>query len=205
MRLQPIEEPRGLIMRVAYWMSRRQLGAVMSPLKVLYARSPKLGRLGYRMQTVVEKGLVLDEETRLLVTTHASLINGCGFCADLHLAQVVQAKLGLEKFRALEEFATSPHFDDRERSLLAYAEEMTRHRKVADATFERLRAHWNEREIVEITCMLYGLARLTTCVSVPCCSAKAVGGLDMYFTSFKSLPVELMWEANTGAAGFVIS
>ncbi len=151
MRLQPIEEPRGLIMRVAYWMSRRQLGAVMSPLKVLYARSPKLGRLGYRMQTVVEKGLVLDEETRLLITTHASLINGCGFCADLHLAQVVQAKLGLEKFRALEEFATSPHFDDRERSLLAYTEEMTRHRKVADATFERLRAHWNEREIVEIT------------------------------------------------------
>ena len=42
MRLEPIEKPRGLLMRIAYWLSRRQLGGVMSPLKVIYARAPKL-------------------------------------------------------------------------------------------------------------------------------------------------------------------
>jgi hypothetical protein len=43
MRLEPIEKPRGLILRIAYWMSRRTLGAVMSSIKVIYARAPKLG------------------------------------------------------------------------------------------------------------------------------------------------------------------
>jgi AhpD family alkylhydroperoxidase len=151
MRLEPLEKPPNLMMRVAYWMSRRQLGAVMSPLKVVYARQPKLARLGYRMAQVMEKGLSLDAELRLLITTQSSLQNGCGFCADLHLAQVVQARLGLEKFRALEDFATSPLFSDREKACLAYTGEATQHRSVGDATFENLRKHFSETEIVEIT------------------------------------------------------
>ena len=35
MRVQPVEKPRGLVNRIAYWMSRRQLGKVMTPLKVV--------------------------------------------------------------------------------------------------------------------------------------------------------------------------
>jgi alkylhydroperoxidase family enzyme len=34
---------------------------------------------------------------------------------------------------------------------LAYVEEATRHKRVSDATFEELRKHFDEREIVEIT------------------------------------------------------
>ena len=29
MRIAPIEKPKGLLTRIAYWMSRRQLGKVM--------------------------------------------------------------------------------------------------------------------------------------------------------------------------------
>ena len=42
MRLAPIERPGSLRLRIAYWLSRRQLGGVMSPLKVIYARAPHL-------------------------------------------------------------------------------------------------------------------------------------------------------------------
>lgn len=38
MRLEPIEKPKGLLMRAAYWMTRRQLGKVMTPMKVVYPR-----------------------------------------------------------------------------------------------------------------------------------------------------------------------
>ena len=41
--------------------------------------------------------------------------------------------------------------NERERAALAYTEEATRHKRVSDATFETLRNHFNEREIVEIT------------------------------------------------------
>ena len=75
----------------------------------------------------------------------------CGFCHDLHLAQAIQAKLGLEKFKHILDFKQSPHFSDCERAALAYTGTITRREKVSDATFETLRKHFDEREIVEIT------------------------------------------------------
>lgn len=151
MRLEPIDEPRGLLMRLAYKLSRRQLGGVMSPLKVIYARAPKLAWTSLVIGPTVEKGLSLDPELRLLITTQSSLLNGCGFCADLHMAQAVQARLGLERFKALPDFAASPLFSERERSVLAYTEAVTRRRAVSDEVFESLRKHASEKEIVEIT------------------------------------------------------
>lgn len=154
MRLTAIEKPPGLFMRIAYAMSRWQLGAVITPLKVIYARAPKLALPVFAITRTAEKRLSLPHELVLLVTTQASLLNGCSFCADLHQAQALQAKLGLKKFRALRDFETSPLFSEREAAALAYCEEATRNRKVADSTFERLRAHFNEREIVELTWLL---------------------------------------------------
>jgi hypothetical protein len=38
--LPPIEKPHGLIMKLAYYFTRRQFGKVLTPLKVLSARLP---------------------------------------------------------------------------------------------------------------------------------------------------------------------
>lgn len=151
MRLEPIEKPKSPLLKLAYWMSRRQLGKVMSPLKVVYARSPKLAMLGYRMNRVVEKDLSLDPELALLVETQSSLLNGCGFCADLHYAQVIQARLGMEKFKALAGFADSPQFSAGEKAALAYTQKITLREPVDDATFETLRKHYDDRGVVELT------------------------------------------------------
>ena len=151
MRLEPIEKPRGLLLRLAYWLSRRQLGKVMSSLAVIYGRAPALAWPGAWIVRAMERGLSLDRELRLLITTQSSLLNGCTFCADLHMAQAVQARLGLDKFKALPDFATSSLFSERERAVLAYTEEVTRRRSASDAVFEALRKHASEKEIVEIT------------------------------------------------------
>lgn len=166
MRIEPIEKPRGLLMRLAYRMSRRRLGAVISPLKVVYARHPRIARIGFSLTRVLESGLSLDPELRLLLISQSSLINGCGFCADLHHAQALQAKLGMEKFSALLDYAQSPHFSERERAALAYAEEATRQRHVSDATFEALRRHFDDVEIVEIT-WLNAVANYFNLLAVP--------------------------------------
>jgi AhpD family alkylhydroperoxidase len=151
MRFEPIEKPRGLLLRLAYWLCRRQLGKVMSSLAVIYARAPATLLPGAFIVRTLERGLSLEPELRLLVTTQSSQLNGCTFCADLHMAQAVQARIGLEKFKALPGFATSPLFSDRERAVLAYTEEVTRTRNVSDATFAALRKHLDERQIVELT------------------------------------------------------
>ncbi len=151
MRLEPIEKPRGLMMRVAFWMTRRQLGKVLTPMKVLYPRMPGVLKLSYEIQKFETKGIRLEPGLHFMVGTLASQINGCGFCVDIARAMAIRQHLAMEKFNALSEYRTSPLFSERERAALAYVEEATRHKRVSNATFERLRQHFSEWEIVEIT------------------------------------------------------
>jgi alkylhydroperoxidase family enzyme len=54
--------------------------------------------------------------------------------------------------RAVEQAATSPLFDEVERAALAYAEAMTvTGQRVSDELFARVRAHFTEPQIVELT------------------------------------------------------
>jgi len=151
MRLQPIEKPKGLLMRLAYWMTRRQFGKVITPMKVLYPRMPGVMKLSYELQKFEMKGIRLEPGLHLMIAALASEINGCSFCMDIARAMAIRERLGMEKFDALAEYRTSPLFSERERAALAYVEEATRHKRVSDATFEELRKHFSEREIVEIT------------------------------------------------------
>ncbi len=151
MRLEPIEKPKGLMMRLAFWMTRRQFGKVMTPMKVLYPRMPGAMKLSYEIQKFQTKGISLEPSLHLLVTGLTSQINGCGFCLDLARAMAIREHLGMEKFDALRSYRTSALFTPKERAALAYAEEATRQKRVSDGTFETLRRHFSEREIVEIT------------------------------------------------------
>lgn len=165
-RLEPIEKPDGLKMRFVYWMMRRKLGKVMTPIKVVGARLPGTMGLNRKFQKFHTNGIQLESELKLMVGTLVSGINGCGFCVDLQRSEAIRENLDMEKFNAIAEYQTSPLFSDRERAALAYAEEVTRHKNVSDATFEALREHFNDREIVEIT-WLNAMHNYTNLVNVP--------------------------------------
>ena len=56
----------------------------------------------------------------------------------------------LAKLDALEEYRTSPLFDERDRAALDFATELTEHKRVSGETFARLSRHYSEREICDI-------------------------------------------------------
>jgi len=151
MRLAAVEKPPTLAVRLAYWLCERQFGRVMTPLKVVYPRLPALLPLGYRLLQIERKRLVLDASLRHLVKTWVAMINGCSFCVDIAKASAVLEHISLEKFQSLPDWPTSPLYNDRERTALAYVEEATRNRRVSDATFAAVRKHFSEREIIELT------------------------------------------------------
>jgi len=151
MRLKPIDTPKGVAMRFAFWMTRKQFGKVLTPMKVLYPRMPGAMKLSYEIQKFETNGLHLDPGLHLMVGTLVSEINGCSFCVDIGRAIAIRKHLGMEKFNALAEYRTSSLFSEKERMALAYVEEATRHKRVADSTFNALRKHFSESEIVEIT------------------------------------------------------
>ena len=64
----------------------------------------------------------------------------------------MQAGATEEKIRAVHDFATSALFDEVERAALAYAEAMTiTGQRVDDALFARVRSHFSEAQVVELT------------------------------------------------------
>ena len=150
-RLAPIEQPKGFWMRMTYRGMQKQFGKVMTPLKVFNARLPGSEKFTWAIQKFQMKGVQLPMELQLLVGDLTSQINGCTFCLDLGRMMVLRSHLNAAKFDALPDYKTSPLFTERERAALAYAEEATRNKHVSDATFENLRKHFSEREIVEIT------------------------------------------------------
>ena len=166
MRLDPIEEPRGLLNRIAYWMARRQFGKVPSVIKVVYARSPALAMLGYRIQRFSEKGTCLEPGIRLLIQIAVAEAAGCGFCIDIGRAIAVEKDLGLEKFDAVSEWRTHPLFSPRERAAIAYAREVAMECRVRDETFARLREHFDDREIVDVAAMA-AIERFYNGIAIP--------------------------------------
>jgi alkylhydroperoxidase family enzyme len=69
----------------------------------------------------------------------------------------VGSELGIttEKLQALGESATSPLFSDEERLALEYADCVTfTERDVSDDLFARLREHYDDDELVELTAII---------------------------------------------------
>ncbi len=151
-RLSPIENPRGLKLRLAYWGMRHWMGKVLTPVEVVTARVPESLPITSSFLKFVAKGVTLDKRLWVLLGDLPSQINGCLFCEDLARAMSIRERLGLEaKLDALLSYRTSPLFDARERAALAYVEEATRTKRVSDETFATLRQHFSERQVVEIT------------------------------------------------------
>jgi alkylhydroperoxidase family enzyme len=69
----------------------------------------------------------------------------------------VGSELGVsdEKILALDEYATSPLYDERERTVLEYADAITlSDRDVGDELFERVRRFFDEDAVVELTAVI---------------------------------------------------
>jgi len=150
MRLDAIEKPKNLMLKMGYKMMQKQFGKVLTPLKIIYARKPSLMMIAQKIDKTSSK-LSLDPSFRLLIQTFASMTNGCHFCHDFRQTQVIKNKLGTEKFEALINYHSSHSFSARERAALAYVEATIKDKHVSDKTFSELKKHFTDVEIIELT------------------------------------------------------
>jgi AhpD family alkylhydroperoxidase len=153
MRLEAIETPSNPWLKMAYWVSKRQFGKVLSPLKVIYSRKLPLLQFAMKIAKFEEKQNSLAPDLRLLIKIAAATENGCSFCQDIALAQAVKGKIGTEKFLALiggGDESKQSVFSEKEQSVLAVIRQYAAERKVSDANFANLKKHFDETQIVEI-------------------------------------------------------
>ncbi len=148
--LPSIERPKGLIMKLAYYFTRRQFGKVLTPLKVHSARLPAAFGFFYAKIGKLDKKLTLSPEFVLLIREQIAHINVCEFCMDIARAFTIDASMNQAKFDALAEYRTSTLFTEAERAALDYVTELTKEKKVNPQKFATLARHFSERHICEI-------------------------------------------------------
>jgi alkylhydroperoxidase family enzyme len=148
--LAPVENPRGLMMKLAYFFTRKRFGRVLSPLKIHSARLPAAFGLFYSKVAELDKKLVLPAETVMLIRERVARTNVCLFCIDIGRWATIQASMNQAKFDALEHYQTSPLFTEAERAALDYATVLTKDKRVDPYAFARMSRFYTEREICEI-------------------------------------------------------
>jgi alkylhydroperoxidase family enzyme len=152
--LSPIEKPKGLMMKLAYYFTRKQFGKILTPLKVHGARLPATFGFFYAKIGGLDKKLTLPPETILLIRERVAQVNICRFCMDIGRSFVIKTSMNETKFDALDQYRTSSLFSDAERAALDYVTELTNHKKINPETFARLSRHYSEREICEIVWLI---------------------------------------------------
>ncbi len=87
-----------------------------------------------------------------IIKIRASQINKCAFCVDYHTAEALQHGETPRRIFALSAWQESPLFTETERSVLQVVEEITHIsvHGVADETYEKLKTHFNTKEIADI-------------------------------------------------------
>jgi alkylhydroperoxidase family enzyme len=149
--LPPVSKPRGLLMNLVYYFTRRQFGKVATPIAVMSARMPAAFLLFYGKVSRLDKKLKLPPRTAVIIREQVASINMCLFCMDATRWYAIKMSPdNRARLDALAEYRTSSLFSDAERAALDYVSELARNKDVDPDTFARLSRHYSEREICDI-------------------------------------------------------
>lgn len=98
-------------------------------------------------------GSTLGRPLMDLLHVRISQLNGCAYCLDMHARELLATGEDLQRLNSLATWREVPFFSERERAALQWAESMTllRETQAPQADFDALRAHFTDREIVELT------------------------------------------------------
>jgi AhpD family alkylhydroperoxidase len=104
-----------------------------------------------RLDAVAGQGL--DPRLRELVRLHASTINGCAYCVDMHTQEARHAGETEQRLYAIPVWHETPFFTPRERAALLWTETLVNlpQRGVPDDVFNAVRAEFDEKEIISLT------------------------------------------------------
>jgi AhpD family alkylhydroperoxidase len=139
--------------RLFFWKQKYKYGKVLEP-GLIWGRSPKVfAALALLYGALDRRSSPLSPALRSLVTVRISQVNHCAFCVDINSATLLKRGVSLEKVAALSDWREADQFElfsVEERLALEYAESMTLN-KVDDDLRRRIKAHWPDDVIVELT------------------------------------------------------
>lgn len=145
------DSTRNPLTRMSFAVSRRRFGAVMAPMRV-FAHNPTV-MMGYAMKELAsEHSTRVPERLKHLATMRAAMVPGCEWCLDFGSYLSKEAGVSDEEMLDLPTYWKSERFTDVEKLVMDYSTGISRSPvEVSDELFARLREHFDEAQLVELT------------------------------------------------------
>jgi alkylhydroperoxidase family enzyme len=129
-------------------------GSGIEPVE-LWAHQPKMMSGMGKFQQAVRKGKSVDERLKYLVELKGAQMIGCEYCVDLGSQICRNSGFSDDELLALPRYRQSELFTEREKLALDYTVAVMRTPvEVTDELFARMKEHFTDEQLVEITALL---------------------------------------------------
>jgi AhpD family alkylhydroperoxidase len=146
-----VEEKGGLLVRAAQRYAKLKYGREVTITPVIAHSRPNMIGWG-AFEWWQDHAHRVDERLKDLAATRVATLVGCQFCIDIASALGREAGVTDEQLRDFHNYRTSPLFSAEEKVVMEYAEELTKEPvQVPDELFARLREHFDQGQLVELT------------------------------------------------------
>lgn len=164
-RIQGVPQSKaGPMVRLVYMFMRKGMkkltgrdpayGSGIEPVEV-WAYQPKMMSGMGKFQQAVRKGRAVDERLKNLIELKGAQMIGCEFCVDLGSQICRNSGFTDEELLALPLYRQSELFTEREKTALDYTVGVMRTPvDVTDDLFARMKEHFSDEQMVEITALL---------------------------------------------------
>jgi AhpD family alkylhydroperoxidase len=131
-------------------------GGDPGPITATLAHVPELLDTAMPFLSMILGPSSIDLRTKELVIVRTSAVVGCTYCTQTHAVVALDAGIEREQVRTLCDREHPPAaFDDaRETALLAWVDAVALPGEVADELAQRLRSHFDDPRIVELTALV---------------------------------------------------
>jgi alkylhydroperoxidase family enzyme len=131
-----------------------QTGTGMEPVEI-WAHQPKMMMGTFKFNQAVRKGKSVDERIKNLIELKGAQMIGCEYCVDLGSQICRNSGFSDDELLALPRYRQSDLFTEREKTALDYAVAVMRTPvEVSDELFERMKEHFSDEQMVELTALL---------------------------------------------------
>ena len=125
----------------------------------MVGNSPKIGRDFLRLGTAILRKGILNPALRELAILRVGNLAQASYEWTQHVPIGLDAGLSQDQIDNINKWKDSSLFNDKERAVLRYTDEIVNNIRVTDETFSQIKNFFNDQEIVELTIAIgyYGM------------------------------------------------
>lgn len=135
---------------------RAERGGKLLALYRVLLNSPKVAQAWLQYFTVIRQECELDARHRELAIMLIARLNGARYEFEQHVPFALRAGLTQQQLDAIDDWRDSPLFEEKDKAVMAYTAAMTTTVKVPDEVFARVRAQFDSKTLLELTCTVAG-------------------------------------------------